>query len=64
MRRYRYAICALVAALICATMLQKYVLQKVFEPALAAQDIIQLRPASWAQSVDASYQLNQMDDLL
>lgn len=64
MRRYRYAICALVAALIGAAVLHKYVLKEVLEPALAAQDIIQPRPASWAQSVDASYQLYQMDELL
>ncbi len=64
MKGYRYVIGALAVALICTTVLRKYVLQEAFEPALAVQEIIQPRPASWAQSVDASYQLYQMDELL
>ncbi len=64
MRRYRYAIGALVIAVLCSTLLYQYGLKQAFEPALAVQDIIQPRPASWAQSVDASYQLYKMDELL
>ena len=64
MKRYLYAFAALVVVLIGSVVVRHYVQAPEPELPLASLSSAEQRPAQWAQSVDASYQLYKMDELL
>ncbi|MDY0205833.1 MAG: dual specificity protein phosphatase family protein [Pseudomonas sp.] len=64
MKGYLYAFAALLVLLIGSVVVRHYVKTPEPELALATLSSAEPRPAQWAQSVDASYHLYQMDELL
>lgn len=64
MKHYLYTFTALLVVLISSLVMRHYV--EASEPVLplATLNSAEQRPAQWAQSVDASYHLYQMDELL
>ncbi len=64
MNRYLYAFAALLVLLIGSVVVRHYVKTPEPELALTTLSSAEPRPAQWAQSVDASYHLYQMDELL
>lgn len=64
MKRYLYTFAALLVVLIGSVVVRHYVQTSESELPLTTLSSVEPRPAQWAQSVDASYHLYQMDELL
>ena len=64
MKRYLYTFAALLLVMIGSLVVRHYVQTSEPRLSLATLGNAEPRPAQWAQSVDASYHLYQMDELL